>query len=125
MKPYLPYGESKMLKSPLLIVSLLFFSGYISAAPGELMPVAKKIDSIMIQAGAVNPEALIVIEGGVPVTHIPSECNAPHNTVDLTTEHGKSVFSMALAARLAEKPVRLALSCTSNGDRPLIKNILL
>lgn len=114
-----------MLKRPLLMASLIFFSGYISATPGDWMPEAKIIESIIVHPGPVNAEALIVIEGGVPASHIPSECNAPHNTVDLTTEHGKSVFSIALAARLAEKPVRLALSCTDNGNRPLITSILL
>lgn len=88
------------------------------------MPEGKKISEIFIE-GPDTGKALIVIEGGVPSAYIPPECNsgsdASYNTVYLNTEKGRSIYSLALAAYMGGKPVKLALSCTAN--RPLITHI--
>ncbi len=63
------------------------------------------------------------MENGVPSSYIPSECNNRYNQADLFTEHGKAVYSMALAAKMANKKVSLALNC--KGSRPRINLIRL
>jgi hypothetical protein len=93
----------------------------VMAVPGDWMPEAKKIAQIVVE-GADTGGALIVIEGGVQPESIPPACNSQYNTIYLNTDKGKAVYSMALSAYLAGKPVKLALSCT--GGRPLITHIL-
>lgn len=94
------------------------------SVPGDWMPSPKKIASIVVEGGD-SGNALIVIEGGVPADFIPPGCSAggdgTYNTIPLHTDKGKAVYSLALAAYLAGKPVRLALTCV--GTRPLITHI--
>ncbi|HEY6528113.1 MAG TPA: hypothetical protein VIZ65_05425 [Cellvibrionaceae bacterium] len=94
------------------------------SAPGEWMPAPKKIASIIVE-GSDSGSATILIEGGVPTDYIPSGCNTGgdniYNTIPLNTDKGKAVYSLALAAYLAGKPVKLALMCV--GTRPLITHI--
>jgi len=97
----------------------LILAPSLKADPGTWMPQKKHISEIIIEGST----ALILIAGGVPSTHIPSECNSPYNTILLDTEHGKGVLSVALAARVANMPVRLALSQTCHGTRPQISHI--
>ena len=89
------------------------------ANPGSWIPASQKISTIIIE----NGKALIVLEGGIPSTYIPPECNSPYNQADLSTEHGKGIYSMALAAQLAGKKVSMALSCS--GSRPFITHFKL
>ncbi|USD95801.1 hypothetical protein CTT30_06765 [Vibrio coralliilyticus] len=111
---------------PLILFVLVFTSVSTSANPGSWMPTAKKISSIIVE-GDENGRALIIIEGGVPSEFIPSECrtgsDSTYNTVFLNTHKGRGIYSMALTAYSAGKPVKLALSCT--GSRPLITHIWL
>lgn len=115
----------KYLKLMLVTISLCATS-FASANPGAWMPAAKKISSIIVE-GNDNGLALIIIEGGVPSEYIPAECRAggdsAYNTAYLNTSKGRGIYSMALAAYIAGKPVRLALSCA--GNRPLITHIQL
>lgn len=105
-------------------VVLLGLTFSVTANPGSWMPTAKKISEIIVEGGD-GGQAAIVIEGGVPATHLPEECrdggNGTYNTIYLNTDKGKSIYSLALAAYLAGKPVKLALACT--GSRPLITHV--
>jgi hypothetical protein len=85
------------------------------------MPTKQKIAEIIVGGNESDGKALIIIEGSVPPDFIPSECNSPYNTVNLTSEKGRAILSIALAAYMSGKPVALALSCI--GARPLITNI--
>lgn len=106
----------------ILITCLTVFS--VQVFSDGWMPTAKTIKEIIIEGSETSGTALIVIEGGVPADNIPSECNSAYNTVDLTTEKGRAILSIALAARISDKPVRLALT-TCKGTRPLISHIML
>ena len=112
--------------SIVLSTIFLFFSSNVFSNPGSWMPVAKNISSIIVE-GDDNGSALIIIKGGVPAEYIPADCsvggNGKYNTAPLNTDKGRGIYSMALAAYMAGKPVKLALSCI--GARPLITNIQL
>lgn len=94
------------------------------ASPGTWTPVPKKISGIIVE-GTDNGVALVLIEGGVPPEYIPSECrsggNASYNTIPLNTDKGKGMYSLALGAYFAQKPVLLAVQCA--GARPLITHL--
>jgi hypothetical protein len=105
------------LKKAIILASTLL-SLSVSANPGTWTP-SNTISKIIIENGI----ALIVITDGVPSNYIPAECNQPYNQVDLSTEHGKAVYSLALSAKMANQKVSLALNC--NGSRPNIKLISL
>ncbi len=92
----------------------------VMAAPGDWMPDARKIAQVVVE-GPDTGGALIIIEGGVQQDFIPPACNSPYNTIYLNNDKGRAVYSMALSAYLAGKPVKLALSCT--GGRPLVTHI--
>ncbi|MDX1303038.1 hypothetical protein [Photobacterium sp.] len=111
-----------MLKKYYFIL-FAFCSFHVTAQPGHWMPTAKKISGIVVEGIETSGKALIIIDEGVPDRFIPAECKSPYNTVDLTTEKGRGILSVALSARMADKPVKLALSCI--GARPLITHIWL
>jgi hypothetical protein len=98
------------------VFGLLSFNA--SALPGSWTPY-QPIATIIIENGI----ALILTQGGVPAAFIPPACNQIYNQAVLSTEHGKAVYTLALAAYLANKPVSLALGC--NGSRPSIDLIRL
>jgi hypothetical protein len=87
-------------------------------------PTPKKISGIIIEGAEDSGTALIILEGGVPSANIPTTCNSIYNTVSLKTEKGRGILSVALAAKMAGQPVRLALG-TCSGTRPLITHIWL
>ncbi|ACA85762.1 hypothetical protein [Shewanella woodyi] len=89
-----------------------------SAQPGHWTPY-QTIQSIIIENGI----ALIVVKGGVPTEYIPTACNQAFNQANLSTEHGKAIYSLALAARMSDTPISMALECS--GTRPSIKLIRL
>lgn len=105
-------------------LSVLILPAASLANPGAWMPAAKKISGIIVE-GADNGVALVLIEGGVPPEYIPSECrsggNASYNTIPLNTDKGKGMYSLALGAYFAQKPVLLAVQCA--GARPLITHL--
>ncbi|MCW8825525.1 MAG: hypothetical protein OQK78_03780 [Gammaproteobacteria bacterium] len=111
-----------MIKKILFLI-VISISTQVTATPGNWMPVAKNISGIIIEGGENSGVATILIEGGVQAEYIPSDCNTPYNTADLTTEKGRGILSVALSARLSNMPVKLALSCI--GGRPLITHIWL
>jgi hypothetical protein len=94
------------------------------ANPGTWTPVPKKISGIIVE-GTDSGNALVLIEGGVPPEYIPSECrsggNAAYNTIPLNTDKGRGMYSLALAAYFAQKPILLAVQCA--GTRPLITHM--
>jgi hypothetical protein len=104
------------------ITTILSFP--LHANPGAWMPEAKKIAEIVVEGGD-SGVALILIEGGVPLAYIPPECSSGssgnYNTIYLNTDKGRSMYSLALAAYMGGKSVRLSLSCTD--ARPLITRI--
>ena len=100
----------------LLVSALLSLS--VSANSGSWTP-SNTIQNIIIENGV----ALIIMTNGVPSNYIPSECNQPYNQADLSTPHGKAVYSLALSAKLADKNISLALNC--KGSRPNINLIRL
>lgn len=102
----------------LVIFLLSLFSCAASAQPGYWTPY-QAIQTIIIENGV----ALIVVKGGVPAEFIPTECNQAYNQANLSTEHGKAIYSLALAARLSDTPISMALECS--GVRPSIKLIRL
>ena len=109
-----------MFKKTIILI-FLFVSMQAYSVPGGWMPTKQKIAEIIVEGNELDGKALIIIEGGVPSDFIPSECNSPYNTVNLTSEKGRAILSIALAAYMSGKPVALALSCI--GPRPLITNI--
>jgi hypothetical protein len=98
----------------LVVFLLSVLSCTVFAQPGHWTPY-QIIQTIIIENGV----ALIVVEGDVPAEFIPAECNQ----ANLSTEHGKAIYSLALAARLSDTPISMALEC--NGVRPSIKLIRL
>ena len=120
-------GNLKMRKY-ILILSLLTFSLQSFALGGWTG--YQTITGIIIE-GPEPGYALVTVEGGVPVGNLPlsSGCSSVYNSVSLATERGRAILSAALAARLADKPVRLALGTTAEGtcphERPQINNIWL
>lgn len=110
-----------MKKLKILLFGCILISTQVFSSQGGWMPIAKNIESIVVEGGSTGSSALIVIEGGVPADFIPTNCSSEYNTVDLTTDHGKSVLSIALAAKMAGKPIKLALACA--GSRPFITHI--
>ena len=96
----------------------LFFSCTALAKPDSWTP-SNKIHQIIIENGI----ALVIMEGGVPSNYIPAECNQRYNQADLSTEHGKAVYSLALSAKMANQNVSLVLGC--KGSRPHISLIRL
>jgi len=102
-----------------LCVFMWSMSGY--ASPGSWTPAYQKISNVIVEGGNTGSSALIIIEGGVPSAFIPGACDSPYNKADLTTEHGRSVYTAALAAYMSGKPVKLALACS--GTRPFITHI--
>jgi hypothetical protein len=100
----------------LFLLSVLSCAAF--AQPGHWTPY-QSIQTIIIENGI----ALIVVRGGVPTEFIPTECNQAYNQANLSTEHGKAIYSLALAARLSDTPISMALEC--NGVRPSIKLIRL
>lgn len=107
--------------SALLFLVLLPFPLVTNAAPGEFMPEARPIQSIIVE-GDSGGNAVVIIQGGVPVDYIPAGCNSPYNMLDLSTSKGRGQLAVALSAYSLGKPVRLALQCI--GDRPLVSHIL-
>lgn len=105
-------------------LSVLILPAASLANPGAWMLAAKKISGIIVE-GTDNGVALVLIEGGVPPEYIPSECrsggNASYNTIPLNTDKGKGMYSLALGAYFAQKPVLLAVQCA--GVRPLITHL--
>jgi len=108
----------------IIVLIAITFSFSVYANPGSWMPESKKISEIIVEGGD-SGVALILIEGGVPPAYIPPECssggNGTYNTIYLNTDKGKGMYSLALAAYMGGKPVKLALSCI--GGRPLITHI--
>jgi hypothetical protein len=95
-------------------------SGASLASPGSWTPTGQLISGIIVE-GNDDGNALVLIDGGVPASHIPSSCVSPYNTIPLNTDKGRAMYSLALAAQLAGKKVKLALACS--GSRPLITHI--
>lgn len=112
------------MKYLILLISLL--STLSHANPGAWTPNYQKISEIFIEGSETEGRALIVLEGGVPSSHIPPECNNKYNTVFLNNNKGRSIYSMTLAAYMSGKAIKVALTCTSTSPlRPLITNIRL
>lgn len=117
-------GEVKLMS---LVFVFLTLSLSAFGNPGSWTPSYQKISGIMVEGPEENGRAIILIEGGVPNNYVPDGCNdgtmGTYNTVYLNTEKGRAIYSMALAAYLSEKSVKLALDCA--GARPLITHIRL
>ena len=96
------------------------------ASPGSWMTTGKTIKNIIVDDVAEGI-VLVTLEGDVPSEFIPEACRdgsaSIYNTIELSTEKGQAMYSMALAAYMAGKPVKLALSCI--GTRPLITHMQL
>jgi hypothetical protein len=114
----LRFKENK-LKFIILLISLVPMLSF--GSPGSWTPSSQKILEIIVEGAETDGRALVVIEGGVPSSHIPSACNSPYNTIVLNSDKGRAMYSMALAAYMSGKTVKLALACT--GNRPLITHI--
>jgi hypothetical protein len=105
-----------------VLLALMTMPLMTAAAPGEWMPEARAIENIIVE-GDSGGKAVIIIQGGVPPAYIPSACNSPYNTLDLSTTKGRGQLAVALSAYASGRPVKLALQCI--GDRPLIGHIML
>ena len=116
-----PRENSKMYK---LVLALLIIPFSLQVVSEGWTPTYQKISGIIIEGAEDSGTALIIIDGGVPAANIPNNCNSIYNTVSLKTEKGRGVLSVALSAKMADKPVRLALGACS-GTRPLITHIWL
>jgi hypothetical protein len=112
----------------ILIAMLLPFSLQVFALGGWTG--YQKITGIVIE-GPEPGYALITLEGGVPAGNLPADtgCSSVYNSIALDSDRGRSILSVALAARLSDKPVRLALGTAVDGtcpiERPQINNIWL
>ena len=107
------------MKSILLIFICIIFSVNAFSSPGSWTPQFQKISTIIIEEGT----ALIMLEGGVHPAYIPEECDSSYNQADLSTEHGKAIYSMALTAQASGRKVKIALHCL--GSRPRITHMRL
>jgi hypothetical protein len=111
------------LKSLTAVLSALVFtvcSGFAFSSPGSWTPTGQLISGIIVE-GNQDGSALVLIDGGVPTSHIPTSCVSPYNTIPLNTDKGRAMYSLSLAAQMSGKKVKLVLTCS--GSRPLITHI--
>ncbi len=81
-----------------------------------------KIKQLFIEGSETSPVATLKFETNIPDTHKNDECLSHYITIDISTEKGKSMYALALAARMADKEVRVTLPFCS-GTRPLVNAI--
>ena len=90
----------------------------LSGSPGTWAP-SKTIGQLFIEGDDTNPRLTILTSSNIDPSYMPSDCQSTYLNVNLNTEKGKSLYSMLLAAKMANKMVAFVFtSCT--GSRPNI-----
>ena len=104
-----------------LILGLCLVSSYSYSAAGQWSPYAK-VSNIFIEGNDTAHVATLTFEPNIPDSYKNSSCLSNYITIDLSTEKGKSMYSLILAARMSDKKVRVSLpSC--RGSRPLVHQL--
>ncbi len=122
------YWRLNLFKIILLVILLPFT---LQSFAGGGWTTDKHISGILIEGTKTNGVALITLEGGVPADKLPdSSCTSPYNMVSLQSEMGRGILSVALAADMAGRKVRIALGYDEDSGlcpstRPVIKHIWL
>lgn len=104
-------------------LSLILISTCSHSSPGSFTPFAK-LSSVIIEGSDEAPVATIRFEGGIDSSYKNEACQSEHITVDISSEKGKSMYSMILSARMAGKEIRVTLPFCS-GNRPLVNSVSL
>lgn len=117
-----------MKKSSFVILILTLLSSFGAKAGGWTG--FQQIESIIIEGNAEGTKswAMIGLVGGVAPALLPGGCNGGGIVVYLDSEKGRAMLSTALSARMADKPIRVALSgCAAEtiADRAVIGNMWL
>ena len=102
-------------------IALLFMSANAFSAAGDWTP-KSKISNIDIEGNDIEHVATITFENAVPESYMNDACRSNYITVNLASEKGKSMYSLILAARLADKEVKVTLA-NCQGPRPLVGQI--
>lgn len=108
----------------LVLLMVLYAPNHVMSVPGDWTGSYYKISSLIVEKP--NMAALLEIEGGLPSGLALTECDSQLRflVIDLSSEIGKSIYSLALSARIADKPILLALGACS-GSRPEVTHIWL
>lgn len=111
------------------LIAILLIPFSLQAFSGGGWTPYQEIESIIIESPNTKGTALIVLKGGVSDANRPTGCDAVYNTVSLEGENGRGILSVALSAKMAGQPVRLALAYDESGTcgngRPTIMSIWL
>lgn len=103
------------------IASLFLISNAAYSAAGDWSPYSK-ISNIFIEGNDTVAIATITFATNIPDSYKNNDCLSNYITIDLSNEKGKSMYSLILAARLADKEVRVTLPFCS-GPRPLVHQL--
>jgi len=106
-----------MFKS-ISICIIFFISTKCIAAAGDFSPYTK-ISYLFIEGSDAAPVATLKFASNIPDSYKNENCLSQYITINLTTEKGKAMYALALAARMADKEIRVTLPLCS-GSRPLV-----
>ncbi|MCL1127817.1 hypothetical protein [Shewanella surugensis] len=108
-------------KIPIYSLLLMSTNCFAGADAGQFSSYTK-IQQLFIEGSETSPVATLKFETSIPDTHKNDDCLSQYITIDLSTEKGKSMYALALSARMAEKEIRVTLPFCS-GTRPLVNSI--
>jgi len=102
---------------------LLLISIKSIAAPGDFSPYSK-ISYLFIEGSDDAPVATLKFATNIPDSFKKDNCPSQYITIDISTDKGKAMYALALAARMADKEIRVTLPfCSASGTRPLVNAI--
>ena len=110
------------MKKIFILIFLSFCSDIVfSAAPGTWTP-ASEISHIFIEGGDDNPILTIVLANDPSDDYKPALCKSHYLNADLSSDKGKSLYSLVLASKLSGKSLSFTFS-ECYADRPKINQV--
>jgi len=105
-----------------IFITILFLvSSYTYSAAGSWSPYSK-ISNIFIEGSDTVAVATLTFETNIPDSYKNPSCLSNYITIDLSNDKGRAMYSLVLAARLADKEIRVTLPFCS-GPRPLVHQL--
>lgn len=110
------------MKKATLIILFSLFTAQIQAAAGDWTGYLTIKELVVTNSN----QTAIVFEEGVLTGFVPRVCANIHNIIDNSTEQGKTMYTLVLAAHINDKKIKIATSsnCTNNGTRPLVIGVI-
>jgi len=115
-------GKYLMIKKASIYSLLLISTNCFAGANTGQFSAYTKIKNLFIEGSDISPVATLKFETNIPDAYKNDNCLSQYITIDLSTEKGKSMYSLALAAKMADKKIRVTLPFCS-GTRPLVHSI--